>query len=74
MGRVFEFLPLVKRNPAAYHDMFGLGGRVRWKTGNDEQGDGKEARHGSGNLPRKLSQGKPIRRLGEMEWRRLSEL
>jgi hypothetical protein len=58
MGWVFEFFPLVKRNPAAHHDVFGLAGGVRWKTGNDEQGDGKEARHGSGNLPRKTLEGK----------------
>lgn len=56
-----ELLPLVKGDAAADDDVFFLVGRRQWSGGNQQQGNGDEAWHKTGNLPRKALQGKRIR-------------
>jgi hypothetical protein len=45
MRRIFEFLPLVKRDAAAYDDVFRLVGRMQWSGGNQQESYGDEAWH-----------------------------
>jgi hypothetical protein len=61
MRRIFEFLPLVKRDPAADDDVFLLVSGLGRQGDQRKQSDGEQAFHESRNVPRKMAEGKRIR-------------
>ena len=60
MRRVLEFLPLVKRDAAADHDVFLLVSGLGRRGGDEQEGDGDQAIHEPRNLLRKMVEGKRI--------------